>query len=437
MTTDTPYAAGAVLPDAVLDTVLADPALLLRADRAALREQLSSLPRADAAAEDGRAVFRQAEAIFGGAPVVRAEFASWLHFAAVVLGRGGYAERIAAAEPGMPWRTEWAWWRPVGRYTAHPNLSGDSGAAAYVHEGRELVEVSGMWCPDRWFDLATGASVAAPPAGTVRRLRPDADAGELPYLFGTEDGDPALAVPPTWEEPEPLDAAGRYLLQEARGVAVVRADAAVLEGWPTGGASYASAEGGSPGGPDSPEEDGPLTADRMDDTFGPDGVRRIPEEELPAALEHGPTRTFLREVGLPAWWAGGVSSFTVAEGLHPLPDDPELLVLGAFELAYGETGTVCVHRASGGILLRHTEDGATPPPFPFSRDVETFTVFLESLRRYMGASWDPYPDEAGAEYDYESRMAELDPRALDEEAPSREIWGHLFATITELGVYGY
>ncbi|MFF9477602.1 SUKH-4 family immunity protein [Streptomyces sp. NPDC014733] len=436
MTTDTPYAAGTPLPDTALDTVLADPALLLRADRAELREQVSSQPHADAAAEDGRAVFRQAEAIFGGAPVVRAEFASWLHFAAVVLGRTGYAERIAAAEPGMPWRTEWAWWRPVGHHTAHPNLSGDSGAMARVHEDRKLVGVAGMWCPDRWFDLVTGAPVAAPPAGASRRLHADDAGDDLPYLFGTDDEDPALAVPPTWEEPEPLDAEGRYLLQEARGVAVVRADAAVLKCWPTGGASYASAEGGSPGDVDSPEE-GPLTAARMDDAFGPDGVRRIPEEELPAALEHGPTRTFLREVGLPAWWAGGVSSFTAAEALRPLPDDAELLVLGVFELAYAETGTVCVHRTSGEIRLLHTEGDTTHPPFFFSRDAETFTVFLESMRRYMGASWDPYPDEAGAEYDYESRMAELDPQALDGEAPSREIWGHLFATITELGVYGY
>ncbi|GAA3181504.1 MULTISPECIES: SUKH-4 family immunity protein [Streptomyces] len=435
MTTDTPHAAGTPLPDATLDTVLADPALLLRADRAQIRGQLSSSPRATAAAEDGRVVFRQAEAIFGGAPVVRAEFASWLHFAATVLGRAGYAERIAAAEPGMPWRTEWAWWRPVGHHTAHPNLSGDSGAQAYVHEGREVLEVSGLWCSRRWFDLASGAPVAAPPAGTAQPLR--ADDGDLPWLFGTEDEDPALAVPPTWEEPEPLDAGGRYLLQEARGVAVLRADAAIRKGWPTGGASYASAEDGSPGGLDSPEEDGPLTAARMDDTFGPGGVRRIPEDGLPAALEHAPTRTFLREVGLPAWWAGGVVSFTAAETLRPLPDDPELLVLGVFELCHAETGTVCVHRTTGEIRLLHTEGDTTHPHFFFSRDAETFTVFLESLRRYMGASWDPYPEEAGAAYDYEFRMAELDPRALDEEAPSREIWGHLFATITELGVYGY
>ncbi|TSB21185.1 SUKH-4 family immunity protein [Streptomyces benahoarensis] len=435
MTTDTPHATGTPLPDATLDAVLADPTQLLRADRAEIREQLTSLPRGSAAAENGRTVFRQAEAIFGGAAVARAEFASWLHFAATVLGHTAYAERVAAAEPGMPWRTEWAWWRPVGHYTAHPHLSGDSGAAAFVHEGRELLEVSGMWCPSRWFDLASGAPVAAPPAGAAERLRVADD--ELPYLFGTDDEDPALAVPPTWEEPEPLDTRGRYLLQEARGVAVLRVDAAVLKGWPTGGASYASAEDGSPGGLDTPDDDGPLTAARMDDAFGPDGVRRIPEAELPAALEHGPTRAFLRDVGLPAWWAGGVSSFAAADALRSLPEDPELLVLGTFELRYDETGTVCVHRATGEIRLRHTDGDTVHPPFFLSRDAETFTLFLESLRRYMGASWDPYPEEAGAEYDYEFRMAELDPRALDAEAPSREVWAHLFATITELGEYGY
>jgi hypothetical protein len=96
-----------------------------------------------------------------------------------------------------------------------------------------------------------------------------------------------------------------------------------------------------------------------------------------------------------------------------------------------------VHRTTGEIRLLHTEDSTTRPPFSFSRDAETFTLFLESMRRYMGASWDPYPEESGAEYAYEFRMAELDPQALDEEAPSQEIWAHLFATITELGVYGY
>jgi hypothetical protein len=33
--------------------------------------------------------------------------------------------------------------------------------------------------------------------------------------------------------------------------------------------------------------------------FGADGLRPVPEPELPAVLSHGPTRRFLAEVGLP------------------------------------------------------------------------------------------------------------------------------------------
>ncbi|MCX4958254.1 hypothetical protein [Streptomyces virginiae] len=79
-----------------------DPAAVLRADRAVLR--------GGTAGEGGigREVFTQAEAVFGRAEVGRAEFASWLQFAATVLGHHDYAARVAEAEPALPWRTVWA-----------------------------------------------------------------------------------------------------------------------------------------------------------------------------------------------------------------------------------------------------------------------------------------------------------------------------------------
>lgn len=105
-----------------LEGVLADPARLPTADRAALRDHLSRYGRARGV---GGEVFLQAEAIFGGAEVTPAEFASWLHFAAKATGHDAYADRIAAAGPGMPWRTVWAWWRPAHWFPVHPSPNGD------------------------------------------------------------------------------------------------------------------------------------------------------------------------------------------------------------------------------------------------------------------------------------------------------------------------
>ncbi|MEU9115450.1 hypothetical protein AB0D04_27615 [Streptomyces sp. NPDC048483] len=97
--------------------ILGHPARLLSTDRAVISDRL-----ADGVEQPGIAseVFQQAEALFGGAEVSPAEFASRLHFAAKVL-HDAYADRIAAAAPGMPWRTVRAWWRPVGKRVPHPN----------------------------------------------------------------------------------------------------------------------------------------------------------------------------------------------------------------------------------------------------------------------------------------------------------------------------
>ncbi|MFI0982291.1 SUKH-4 family immunity protein [Streptomyces sp. NPDC021093] len=431
----------------VLDTLLADPAALLAADRSAVRDELSARQRGSKAAEQGRSAFRQAETIFGTADVPRAEFAAWLHFAATVLGHGEYAAGVAAAAPGMPWSTEWAWWRPAGHYVAEPNLSGDAGAAQMIHRGRELIKVDGLWCDNRWFDAHTGESVPAPPADEVQRHGPGRDAEDaLPALFDTDPAAPALSVPPTWEYTAPLDAGGRYLLQDEHGVAVLRLNPDVLADWPTGGASYESAEDGGPGLPldGSPDLDPPLTAARMRAAFGAGGgVRRFPEQDLPAALEHGPSRTFLAEVGVPGWWAGGVSSFSPFAEVEPLEGDPDLLGFGYLDLGDGEDREVCVHRTTGVVHLaapeddEDDEDGGDGSAVYLSRDVETFTLFLENLRRYMNAIWDPYPDESGAEFEYESRMQALDPEAFADDAPAREVWEQVFATITALTVYGY
>ncbi|MDV9191542.1 SUKH-4 family immunity protein [Streptomyces sp. SR27] len=415
-----------------------DPARVLRHDRAELRARLAALPGHHGGV--GREVFTQAEAVFGTDPVTTAEFASWLHFAATVLGHREYAEEVAAAEPGLPWRTVWAWWRPVGAYEAEPNLSGDGYAGVYGTDAGPLLKVSALWCEDTWFDLATGVLRDAPDPGAAvpyEGTEPDG-----PWLFDTDDESWALHVPDAWEEPVPLDG-GRYVFQDARGVAVVEQNDKALADWPSGGAG---ASGPTPpdGGPwfrpgtRNTEAGEPLTAARLDRIFGPSRVVRVPAADLPAALTHEPTRALLAGAGLPRRWAAGVTSFAVdAQPLGPGPEG--LLRVGAFDLGYCDPGEVFVDPTTGAVGMRQP-DGSHGPGgdavFPLARDLDAFVRLLEGVRRHMGACWDPYPGEAGVSA-FLRAMDAVDAGALAEGAPGAGVWEHLFASVTELGVYGY
>ncbi|MFH9727302.1 SUKH-4 family immunity protein [Streptomyces sp. NPDC017254] len=422
--------------DADLRALLDDPARVLRHDRAELRARLDSLP--DDLGSVGREVFTQAEAVFGSARVTPAEFASWLHFAATVLGHREYAERVAAAEPGLPWRTVWAWWRPVGAYEVEPNLSGDRSAEVYETEDGPLLKVWALWCVDTWFDLASGRPHPAPDEDAAEPREETEPDG--PWLFDTDDDARALHVPYGWEEPVPLDG-GRYVFLDARGVVVVEQNDTALADWPTGGSDP---EGMTPPDgepwfrPGTRNTEGPLTAARLDRTFGPSGVVRVPAADAPAVLTHEPTRTLLAEAGLPRHWGAGVTSFAVAEEL--LSPGPEgLLRVGEFDLGHCDPGEVLVHPATGAVGLRQP-DGSHGPGgdavFPLVRDLEAFVRFLEGVRVHMGACWDPYPGEGGVKT-FLRAMENVDAGALAEGAPGAEVWEHLFASVTELGVHGY
>ncbi|MFE2144478.1 SUKH-4 family immunity protein [Streptomyces sp. NPDC059456] len=425
------------------------PAALLEAGAARVREWYGP----QAGGGTGREVFTQAEAVFGHADVSRAEYASWLHFAAKVLGHDAYAEQVAADEPGMPWRTVWAWWRPVGAFRAVPNLSGDASAEVFDRPGgpggpggRSLLKVWSLWTEERWFDLATGEPCPAPAAGEFTERTQEPGEGE-PVLFDPDEDAWALHCPGTWEDPVPLGA-GRFLLTEARGVVVVERNAAVdASGWPTGGADSAAWEEGAgepwfagpaPGG-------APLDAARLEAVFGADWTVRVPPALLPAELTHGPTRELIGAVGLPRHWAAGVTSFRLAWTEQGPPRAPEcgetepgvggLLHLGTFEMGHADEGEVFVHPRTGAVSMVREGEG----PFPLARDTETFVRLLEAVRRFMGACWDPYPAEDG-HGEFRCEVAELEPGVLesdDPEEPGAAVWEHVFASITELSVYGY
>ncbi|MFG2894948.1 SUKH-4 family immunity protein [Streptomyces sp. NPDC048248] len=427
--------------------VLDDPARLLAAGRAEVREHIEGMT---AEHHMGREVFQQAEAMFGGAEVSRAEFASWLQFAAKVLGHDTYAERIAAAETGMPWRTVWAWWRPMGRFDAHPNRLMDSGACRYVHEGRELIEVGTLGGPV-WLDLETGARVPPPAQGTAQPVKgPRPGDGEADYLSVLE-----LSVPEDWAESTPVpggDDRMRYLVDgDAHGIALLETDPATFRDWPRGEMDHSSAEAGTPGRmPAFAAPTGPLTAERVDAAFAPFDVRRIPAEQLPGALKHPPSRRHLRDIGLPLGWVCGWESIDLlpADALTTPEDDalqgvrlPQgTQVADLLSLGTSEHGDLFLHRRDGTVfiaLAAQGQDGHSWEAIEIAPDLDIFTRYLEGIRRYTNACWYPYPDEEMAAEVFTAEMDALAPGFFAPETRSGEMWSYFYAGITELSEYGY
>ncbi|EKX65324.1 SUKH-4 family immunity protein [Streptomyces ipomoeae] len=432
-----------------LDGVLADPVRLLAADRAVVREHIAATDGGD---DVGREVFLQAEAIFGGGEVTPAEFASWLHFAAKATGHEEYAERIAAAEPGMPWRTVWAWWRPANWFPAHPSLNGDYFQVhRRLYEGRQLIEVVDDQRGPLWLDAETGRRVRVrdEQALTEARLSPEAlDAPEL----NTWD----LMAPESWEGAVAFAAEGgriRHLVENQHGIAVLETDAEVLRDWPSGeGIDSTSAEEPPPGPePTHRRPTGPLTAARVDDAFGERHVIRIPESDLPEGLEHPGSRRHLRDTGLPMWWTchGGQYETHKPDAMRPpvdgalsengLPTDvtaPDLIAFGSCD--YGD---LYLHRHNGSVHIWSRLDGATNQTLvPLAPDLDAFTRTLEAVYRYSNACWHPYPVEGDQEdvaQLFLDELNELAPGVFDPNTPSGTIWSWLYAGITELGVDGF
>ncbi|TJZ42488.1 hypothetical protein FCH28_34345 [Streptomyces piniterrae] len=429
------------------DGPLDDPVRLLDTGRSAVRAHIDGT---DGVRSVGREVFQQAEAIFGGREVPRAEFASWLHFAAKVLGHDAYAERIAAAEPGMPWRAVWAWWRPVGKCVAHPNLSYAESLLVHAYEGRQLLRVKASW-EDTWLDLETGERVPAPPEGAaVPRAHRD-PTESVPCL-----GELALSAPESWGEARPLvgeDGRVCHLIDDVHGLALVDTDPAVLRDWPRGELDHTSSEEGTPGkAPVFPDPDGPLTAARLDEAFAPTQVVRIPEDELPAGLEHAASRAHLRDIGLPEWWACAWTTFDPYPPNKMTPPDEsslkdvtlpdgleasDLLALGS-----SEHGELYLHRREGTIHISAAADelGATADGevmVEFAPDLDLFTRCLEGVRRYMNACWHPYPDEQEMGSMFLMEMDGHAPDCVDADSPSSAIWSYFVAGITELNEDGF
>jgi hypothetical protein len=401
----------------------------------------------------GREVFLQAEAIFGGEEVSAAEFASWLHFAAKATGHEEYAERIAKAEPGMPWRTVWAWWRPANWFLAHPSLNGDYYQVhRRLHEGRELIEVVDDRGP-LWLDAETGRRVKV----QVGDEGPLADASLPPAVRDAPElSDLNLLAPESWEGALAFAAEGgrtRYLVESAHGIAVLETDAEVVRDWPRGGGIDPTSSEGLrlDAVPAQRGPTGPLTAARVDDAFGEGYVVRIPESSLPAGLEHPDSRRHLREIGVPArWQCHGVEYETRpadamrAPGAGDLPENglPDG-VTAADLIAFGtcDYGELYLHRHAGSVHIWSRLHGSRDESLvTLAPDLDVFTRTLEAVYRYSNACWHPYPVEGGQEDVAQVFLDELDglaPGLFDRKTSSGEVWGWLYAGITELGVDGF
>jgi hypothetical protein len=432
-----------------LDDVLADPARLLTADRTAVRDHIAA---AENAAESvGGEAFLQAEAIFGGADVTPAEFASWLHFAAKATGHEEYAEQIAKAEPGMPWRTVWAWWRPANWFMAHPSLNGDYYQVhRRLYEGRELIEVADHRGP-LWLDAETGGRVTVQDEGALVEAPLSPGALDAPEL---RDWD--LTAPESWEGALAFACEGgrtRYLVEDTHGIAVLETDAEVLRDWPRGHGIDPTSSEEPPLDAEPPQRRpaGPLTAARVDDAFGKRYVARIPESALPPGLEHPGTRRHLRDIGIPAWWQCHMAEYEArpADAMRP-PGAGDLAedglpggVSAADLIAFGtcDYGELYLHRHDGSVHIWSRLDGPTDKTLvPLAPDLDAFTRILEAVYRYSNACWHPYPVEGGQEavtQVFLDEAEELAPGLFGPETPSGVVWSWLYAGITELGVDGF
>ncbi|QGV81859.1 SUKH-4 family immunity protein [Streptomyces ficellus] len=434
-----------------LDDVLADPARLLEADRASVRDHVAAGGGTGAVAREGREVFLQAEAIFGGAGVSRAEFASWLHFAATATGHEEFAKGVAKAEPGMPWRTVWACWRPANWFVAQPSLNGDYYQVhRRLHEGRLLIEVED-WRGRVRFDAETGARVRLPAVDELPEAPLPREALEAPELKQWN-----LTAPESWEGASVFAADGgrvRHLVHGVSGLAVLETDAEVLRDWPRGqGVDSASSERALPKtAPDVRRPTGPLTPDRVDEAFGERNVLRVPGDDLPEGLEHPAGRRHLRDIGLPAQWLCHTAQYeTLPPGAMRSPTDDELpgdrLPAGVAArdlIAFGsaEYGELYVHRHDGSVHIWSNLHGpARAALVPLAPDLDVFTRVLEAVYRYSNACWHPYPVEGDQDAVAELFVDEIEglaPGLFDRGTPCGEVWSWLYAGITELGVDGF
>ncbi|MEV7179957.1 SUKH-4 family immunity protein [Kitasatospora sp. NPDC093679] len=262
-----------------------------------------------------------------------AEWLAWLHLLLVSHGRSEDAAALVAAAPRLPWRTVWSRWvppgaratcsAPGGRVTGLQLVERDGQQLVLAHEAFVLARMERMEPDDEEgfyeyaVDLRTGEPVAGPKL--YRPYAHDEFPEEYVPLLPADlprRGEGATNGPDGWEG----GAKALPVCHEQVGQAVRTGALAVLGG----GWGYYAVEideaaavlddAATPVWPMPAEDDvttrvaaaelpgaaRTVTRGWLADRFGADRLWSADPAELPDGLEHGPTRRFLTEVGLPA-----------------------------------------------------------------------------------------------------------------------------------------
>ncbi|MFJ1705054.1 SUKH-4 family immunity protein [Kitasatospora sp. NPDC088346] len=341
------------------------------------------------------------------APEQHPQWLSWLHLLLVSHGRALDAEAMAAAAPRLPWRTVWSRWVPPGARAACRASGGNVvGLRAVERDGAPVVLVHEEFVharPDRAEpDDEEGYHeyAVAPDSGRVlagpKLYRPyahdDLPGSYVPLLPGDlpELGGVAVNGPDGWRDAGggtgPAVGPVLPVCHEQVAHAVLVGQVAVLGGgWGCWAVELDGAD--TPGAVAAPawrrpaEQDvatGLAAAEVPRDArepsrdwlarcFGERSLWSVGPTELPAGLEHAPTRRFLTETGFPIMTSTllELSSETLAsDGLVQLrteelfgPDDPEAGDRGEFSYVIAKDGErlVALDGRTGEVALFNPE----------------------------------------------------------------------------------
>lgn len=317
---------------------------------------------------------------YGVIPPRQAEWASWLQLMATARNDHAFAAAIADSGLELPWKARWTKWRPPGGCHVRYLLPGANGLTEVRWQGRPAVAGLNNWTEQTTVrDLATGELLAGPWEGDV----PAEHHADLTWPPGSGQDGPG---PVTFDDlddavpdgadvhysllPSPALTAGELVIIGGTGgvFALEPAKGTEFTGLtspntaPLSGPYAAVADATTP--VDAPP---PGPAD-LAELYGPDAIRVLADDEIPAALTDDAARRTLARFGLPALndqWGLGISpwgddgSDVFAE--VPWPSDPGIQApaeTGPFlRIGWWMGGALVVDGPTGHVLRIPSEPG--------------------------------------------------------------------------------
>ncbi|MEW1914838.1 SUKH-4 family immunity protein, partial [Kitasatospora sp. NPDC085895] len=385
------FGIGHALAGGVLDEWLADVRVLVLGDPQALAEAVAAADRdgqdraAGTSAVQRRRVVAEAVRLYRTAARCNvAEWVSRLRFAAQMWGAEDLVHALDGLGLQLPWRADWARWRPLGAFDTRAFAQGWTGPVEVAGlrpaaDGGEADEVCLQSLYDglhRWYSLADGAQIgeaeAEPPAGPGPAAEAAERAEDATTVEVVHDFDllkvrvtgpagarvHALCTPYPGARMHPLPG-GRVLLAGHSGAAVVTFDPTVST--PVQQPRTTAPNLLPPDGMWVP----PLQADTDLTRYYYGGVVRADRERLGGAAERQDVAHVLCAVGLPGFpvfWRGTADFLatprTLADYQEELgepasADDTGLTVLALS--ADGET-PLCVEHATGRVVQAETSE---------------------------------------------------------------------------------